>query len=120
MPYVRWREMDQGQEVTKLLPVSEAAFQKSVIDLAHRLGWKVAAWPKAETKQGWRTPTAADSKGFLDLFLVRERPLAMECKTDKGRLTPEQRDWIERLERAGIPTLVARPRDWDTIEATLR
>ena len=51
-----------------------------------------------------------------------ERILAVELKSAKGVLTPEQRAWLERLRRAGVETRIWRPRDWlsGAIEDELR
>ena len=34
--------------------------------------------------------------------------LAIELKTDRGRVTPSQRDWIEWLSANGFPTVICR------------
>ncbi|MDR0986515.1 MAG: VRR-NUC domain-containing protein [Ruminococcus sp.] len=47
-------------------------------------------------------------KGFADIMLVRSDGVAcfIECKTDKGKLSPEQERFIERMQglnaRAGV------------------
>ena len=81
----------------------EADFQKNVIELAKILGWTVAHFRPARTKNGgWVTPVAADGKGFPDLFLAHpERGiLAVELKSDSGRVTKEQRFWLDTIARA--------------------
>lgn len=95
---------------------SEASFQKAVIDLARLNGWIVAHFRPAQNSRGeWRTPVAADGKGFPDLVLVRERVLFRELKTDRGRLSQEQWSWIAQLGDAGADAGVWMPRDWDRI-----
>jgi hypothetical protein len=69
--------------------LSEAHFQRQVEQLAKYYGW--------------RTYHTHDSRrstpGFPDLVLVRGAELIFaELKTDKGRLRPEQRDWIADLQ----------------------
>ena len=54
--------------------------QKAVIELAHHYRWWAVHNPSVETKQGWRTALAADSKGFPDLLLFRDRAIAIEVK----------------------------------------
>lgn len=113
------------------LRVTETAFQRSVIELAQRLGWKVAHFRKAQNNRGqWRTPVAADGKGFPDLVLVRDRIIFAELKQDDKYPTPAQREWLDAIneatagdpppcERTIVETRVWRPRDWDAIVGTL-
>ena len=85
--------------------------------------------------RGWKFMHLADSRrqvrpgvfvgdkhaaGWPDLFLVRERPVALELKATKGRTSPKQELWIEALRRAGIETYVVRPEEWGFIEELLR
>ena len=106
---------------------SERAFQAAVIELARRLGWKVAHFRVAQNARGdWRTPVAADGAGFPDLVLARAGCiLFVELKTDRGRLTPNQEAWRDVLELAAFeaPAVLAvyvwRPRDWPEIEVEL-
>ena len=101
--------------------VSEAAFQDAVIDLAHVLGWKVAHFRPAKTNQGWRTPVAADGKGFPDLVMVRgERLIFAELKSEKGKMSPEQDAWMEALRFTGALIAVWQPRHWDHIVQELK
>lgn len=87
--------------------------QKSIIDLAHSRQWHVAHFSAVQDIRGiWRTPAKADGKGFLDLVLVRERLIMAEVKGDGDRLKPEQKMWIEWLERAGVETYVWTPKEW--------
>lgn len=69
----------------------------------------------------WATPNAADSKGFPDLILVRERLIAVEVKGDGDTLRPQQKMWLERLSAAGVETYVWTRREWrdGTVDATL-
>ncbi len=86
--------------------------QKGIIELAHTLHWHVVHNPAVETKQGWRTALAADSKGFPDLLLFRERVIAIEVKGTGDRLSDEQHEWAERMRTANVEYYVARPADW--------
>lgn len=102
-------------------PVRGKDLQRTVIDLAHMKGWHAAHFPAVETKQGWRTAVAADAKGFPDIILVRDRIVAIEIKGDGDTLKPEQRQWQDWMQRAGVEYYVVRPKDWTdgTVEEIL-
>ena len=91
--------------------LSEAAFQRTVVDLA--------AW------RGWRSYHTHDSRrsapGFPDLVLVRsDRLLAVELKTRTGRVTDAQRRWLAALSCVpGISCHLWRPADWPEITTVL-
>ena len=52
-------------------------------------------------------------RGFPDLCIVGSHGVIFrELKTDRGRLTPDQRDWLDRLAEAGADVAVWRPADW--------
>lgn len=107
---------------TSVIHESEAGFQKAVIDLARLNGWMVAHFRTAMNRDGtWVTPVAADGKGFPDLVLVHpiRGVLFRELKTDRGQVSKEQALWINYLGVARANVTVWRPRDWDTIVATL-
>ncbi len=64
--------------------------------------------------------------GFPDLVMVRsgatsghERVIFAELKTEKGKVRPEQWEWIDALRDAEQPTYVWRPSDWSSIEKVL-
>ena len=64
-------------------------------------------------KRGWMIYHTYDSRrsapGFPDLVLVRERVLFRELKTEKGRLTPAQKEWQDALIEGGADYSVWRP-----------
>jgi len=91
--------------------ITEAQHQAAIVELASLAGWLVYYVPDSR-----KCP-----RGFPDLVLVRP-PLVLfiECKTDKGKLRPEQREWLEALYRCGtVQARVWRPRDWNEIAETL-
>lgn len=97
---------------------SEREFQDAVIKQAKRLGWKVCHFRPARMQSGkWSTPIQGH-KGAPDLFLLRRgRWLHIELKAEKGRLSAEQKEWVEEsIGEDGQPSiLVFRPRDWGAI-----
>jgi len=92
---------------------------RDIIEVAHLYGWLVAHFRKAMTKRGkWVTPVSGDGKGFPDLVLVHlslGQVIFVECKSNKGRLTPEQKMWIE-----AVKGYVWRPQMWDEIVERLK
>ncbi len=58
--------------------------------------------------------------GFPDLVLVRKVVIYAELKSKTGRLTPEQKQWLDALTNAGQDCRVWRPTDWAEIERTLK
>ena len=109
-----------------MIPVSEADFQKTVIELAQKMGWLVAHFRPARTEKGWRTPVSADGKGFPDLIMVHEQYgwiVVAEIKSETGKVTPEQDKWLKAFQ-ACLPFDVFTWRanddkDWEEIQNTL-
>lgn len=107
-------------------PVTEAEFQRQVIDLARTLGWRVAHFRTVRVLRGngsthYATPVQADGAGFPDLIMVRgERLLAVELKSGRGVVTDEQLAWLDALEGTRAEVYVWRPDHWDTLVEVLR
>jgi len=102
--------------------ISESDFLGQVIELARVLGWFAHHVRPAFSKRGWRTPVQGDV-GFLDLVLVsgvRGRVIFAEVKSEKGRLTYEQKAWIAALKDAGQEVYVWKPSDWERIAEIVR
>lgn len=102
---------------------TEAEFLRAVIDLARANGWLAHHQRPARTARGWRTAVQGDA-GFPDLVLVKlhgddRRVIVAELKTNTGKMTPAQREWLDALNAAGVTAVVWRPRDWDAIVAEL-
>lgn len=95
--------------------MTEEQLQRNIINLAHLFHIKVAHFRPALSKSGrWMTAVAADGKGYPDLTLVGVRTMWRELKTDRGALSPEQKQWIADLTQAGADVGVWRPRDWQS------
>lgn len=92
------------------LDAGEKEFQDDVVRAAKRHGW--LAYHTYSSKRS--------VPGFPDLVLVRNTVLAFaELKTNAGKLTAEQKDWLAAIKRAGLPGFVWRPSDWAEIERFL-
>ena len=90
--------------------MSERDFQKKVVDLATKLGYKV--FHDYDSRR--------NAPGFPDLVLIGKRVIFAELKTDKGKLTDAQIQWIQALTAAeGVYACVWRPKDWDTLKKVL-
>jgi VRR-NUC domain len=92
------------------LAMTEKDWQATIIDLARLYGWLVF-----HPYDSRRSPP-----GFPDLCMVRERVVFAELKTQRGRLTLQQADWLDRLRHAGAETHVWLPEDYSEVEQTLR
>jgi hypothetical protein len=84
--------------------VTEAQFQRQVIDLAKLAGWRVFH-PRISIQS---------VPGWPDLVLVRDRILFRELKSESGQTTPEQDAWLAALTAAGADAAVWRPADLET------
>ena len=104
------------------LKQSEPAFQAAVIHLAKLKGWRVAHFRPALDRRGkWSTAVAGDGVGFPDLVLVRGARLVIaELKSERGRVEPEQRAWLDAWRATGAEVYVWSPSDFPTIEEALR
>ena len=101
--------------------VNESGFQRTVIEMAHALGWFIAHFRPAMTAWGWRTAVSADGAGFPDLVLVRgDRIIFAELKSETGQISPAQEKWLDALMATGVEVYVWFPRDFDRIEEILR
>ena len=103
--------------------ISEEQFLKQVIMLANAFHWKVAHFRTSLSQSGkWITAVQGDGKGFPDLVLVRLDPpevIFAELKSQKGRLSPEQKEWLDLLKGSGQQVYVWRPDDYGDIKLIL-
>lgn len=94
--------------------------QEAIVELARTFGWHVAHFRPARTQHGWRTPVAADGKGWPDLTLATPGHLLFrEIKGQRETVSPEQRRWGHWLTEAGADWAIWRPSDWPHIVTTL-
>lgn len=99
------------------LTISEAEFQRTVIEAAVLLGWRVCHFRPARTAHGYRTPLTGHP-GLPDLVLARDGVVLLaELKRHGGKATPDQRLWLTAL--GGFGRLWT-PGQWPSILAELR
>jgi NADH:ubiquinone oxidoreductase subunit len=98
---------------TSAPPITEKVWQSQVVGLAKTLGWRVyhpflSKWSE---------------KGYPDLTCVntrQQRIVFIELKTEKGKLTPSQEEWIHDLKAAGQEAYMFRPSDWEKVAKILQ
>lgn len=98
----------------------EKDFQQAVIDLARHGGWKVHHARTVKMSTGHWATVQGDN-GFPDLMLAHRHKgiIFAELKTDKGRLSDAQLEWIATLEEAGAEVYVWRPAQMNLIAERL-
>lgn len=91
---------------------TEAAWQKTVRQAAAMLNWRCY-----HTRFSFRS-----DPGFPDLICVKgNRLVALELKSERGRVTAAQQEWIEAFAAVpGVTALIAKPNDWPAVEAALK
>ena len=85
------------------MPESESEFQGRVIALAYAKGWRIY-----HTYDSRRSVA-----GFPDLLMLHPQhgQIVAELKTEKGKLTPQQANWLLAFEAAGLAAAIWRPAD---------
>ena len=96
----------------RTLRLTEKAFMQQVQELARLCGF--LCYHAHDSRRS--------EPGLPDLLLVRPPSVIFaELKTDRGRVTPAQRVWIEALEQCpDIEVYLWRPGDWDAIVERLK
>ena len=91
--------------------LTERQFMQQVVMYAYLMGWRC-----------YHTHDSRRSEaGFPDLVLVRRpRVVFAELKSERGKLTLDQRVWLDALEGCTVERYVWRPSDWRAIERLLR
>jgi len=90
--------------------ITEAQFQRMVTDLCD---WLHLRW--YHTHDSRRSPG-----GFPDLVIVGPAQVVyVELKSEKGRVTPAQKEWIDALCGALQDAYIWRPSDWPEAQRVL-
>lgn len=101
----------RSQGVAAQRPLKEVQFLRAVSSMAQLAGWKT-----------YHTHDSRHSgAGFPDLVLVRGGALLFaELKTQGGRLTVPQKEWLALLAAVpGVGAVCWRPDHWPEIEARI-
>lgn len=105
-------------------PEPEDGYREVVQRLLVLHGFAVVHFRPAQNRRGqWSTPGEGDAEGWPDVVAFWPGSLvAVETKSDRGRLTADQRLWLGRF--AALPCAYAwvlRPRDGtDAVQGWLR
>ena len=83
--------------------ISEAALQKSLVEVAEMYGWQLHH----------EVDSRRSKPGLPDLICAHHKHgvVFIELKSERGYLKPEQRVWRDTLVAAGARYYVFRPRD---------
>lgn len=78
--------------------MTEREFAKQVEHLLHLFGWRWCHFEPAVRQSGqWATPLSG-MKGLPDYVAVRRGEILFaEIKGDRGRLSPDQAEWLDEL-----------------------
>jgi VRR-NUC domain len=102
------------------LQVRESDWQATVVELLEVYGYRTLHVRRSIGKgQRWATTTSI--AGWPDLLAWRpNRLVAIELKSQGGKVTPEQEQVLAELADAGVETRVARPSDFDELARWLK
>ena len=101
--------------IDPLLAWTEAELQATILALAGQRGWHRQHTLLARFVPKGREGETLIDKGFPDLVLARDGTVIFaELKRQKGRVTPEQKEWLALLN--GV---IWRPSDMPKIEKIL-
>jgi len=98
------------------MELTEKQFEAQVKQLARMFGWLYY--------HTWRS--IHSPAGFPDIVMVRDGTVIFaELKSEKGKVSEHQEEWITALERVakgsvGAQVYVWRPSDWERIVEILR
>ncbi len=105
--------------MSKPVKILEAGYQTQLVTLARALGWTLMhhCRPARRADGRWSTPIEGNP-GYPDLVLVPpEKGLLLfaEVKATDGKLSPEQRVWLEGLAAVARAAVGPAPAHWPTV-----
>jgi hypothetical protein len=106
--------------------ITERAFERQIIAYAELRGWRVfkdRATNMPRSCKVCKAPirTARNAAGLPDLILVRRpRVVWAELKSERGKLSDEQRAWLMDLAACEQEVYIWRPSEWKDLERVLR
>lgn len=90
--------------------MTEAEFQQRITDMCD---WLHIKWHH-------ETDSRRSKAGFPDLVLCGRGGVAVvELKSDKGRVSAAQEEWLDALNSGGVTAMVWRPSQWEAVERYL-
>jgi hypothetical protein len=102
--------------------MTEAELKDIVISVAKRYGWLIHHDLPAQNNRGrWLTNIQGDA-GFPDLLMVHPvsgKILAVELKSERGKLSPLQKRWLMAFDAGEVFNSVWKPSDMEYILYTL-
>ncbi len=104
----------------KIGSITHEELVKAIADLLHTRGWKVAGFraERLQRKDGsiyYETPVRFDGTGWPDIVALHKetfRRIAAEVKVGNDTLKPEQREWLELMDRCGFEAYEWDENDW--------
>jgi hypothetical protein len=99
--------------------VTEKEFSQQVEDLLNLFGWRWCHFRPAQTEYGWRTALSG-YQGFPDYIAVKDRLIIFELKSEKGKVSTYQQEWLDTLAACGAEVYLWRPGDIERIVEILR
>jgi hypothetical protein len=102
-----------------LIAESEREFQREVVQRAKALGWFVFHALPGQGRNRHLT-LFIGKRGFPDLVLCRPpRLVFVELKSETGKLSTDQQEWLEALRACGVEVYVWRPSDLEQVTTIL-
>lgn len=105
--------------------MKERELQKIVMADLRAAGWRVVHFGSTVkiVRRGpgnYQTIPDPDGRGFPDVVALKgSRGLVLELKGDRGRIRPEQAEWIAAFREAGFEGHIVKPADWPEIASRL-
>ena len=93
--------------------MKEEEFRQQVRKIARMYGWTLMY----HTHSSIRSDPGFPDEVFLNP--ARKRMIFIEFKSEKGRIRPAQKEWIEALQLCGQEAAIWRPSDLETIKRVL-